>query len=148
MSAEKELKNLNINLPSLELPVGSYVHCVRTSNLLFLSGKGPMGSEGKVGGTISIEQAKNDAYQVGLYLLAAIRAELGTLDKVSKVIKLLGMVNSVPEFEDHPKVVNGCSDLLISVFGNYGVHARSSVGVNSLPGNMTVEIEAIIEIKE
>lgn len=146
MSFEKKLKELNIDLPSLKPPAGSYVHGVLTGNLLFLSGKGPVGSTGKVGGVISVEQARKDAYQVGLYLLAAIRHELGTLDKVSRVVKLLGMINSEPDFTDHPKVINGCSELFISIFGDQGKHARSSVGVYSLPGNITVEIEAIVEI--
>jgi len=103
-------------------------------------------ARGKVGAQVTLEQANKDAYHVGLYLLAATRREIGTLDNVKRIVKLLGMVNSDPTFEEHPKVIDGCSNLLISVFGEKGMHARSSVGVNSLPGNITVEIEAIFEL--
>ena len=147
MEFELRLKQLNIDLPQLVPPIGNYLHGVLSGNLLFLSGKGPVGSKGKVGGLVTLEQAKNDAFQVGLYLLAAVRSELGTLDKVSRVVKLLGMVNCEPDFEKHPEVINGCSDLFVDIFGDKGRHARSSVGVNSLPRNITVEIEAIFEVK-
>lgn len=148
MHVDKKLENLMIELPQLEEPIGCYIHGVVTGNLLFLSGKGPVNSKGKVGLEVSKEQAKSDAYQVGLYLLAAAKRELGSLDKISKVVKLLGMINSTPDFDEHPYVVNGCSELFIWIFGESGHHARSSVGVSSLPQNMTIEIEAIFEIKE
>ena len=148
MTAEQRLVDLGITLPALEPSIGNYVHGVQTGNLLFLSGKGPINSFGKVGAEVSIEHAHLASRSVGLYLLAAMREELGSLDRVSRIVKLLGMVNATPEFTEHPKVINGCSDLFEEVFGVDGRHARSSVGVGSLPGNIVVEIEAIVELKD
>lgn len=153
MSAERKLKELNIDLGSVSAPVANYVNAVRTGNLLFLAGKGPRpGADGKrpsgkVGREYTVEQAYQHARSVGLDLLAVMRAELGSLDRVKRVVKLLGMVNAVPEFQDHPKVINGCSDLLVEVFGERGRHARSAVGMGSLPMGIPVEIECIVEVE-
>ena len=150
MSAEKRLKELGIELGPVSAPVANYVNAVRTGNLLFLAGKGPRqpdGSlpDGKVGKEFTVDQAYQQARTVGLDLLAVMRAELGSLDKVKRVVKVLGMVNAVPEFRDHPKVINGCSDLFVQVLGDRGRHARSAVGMGSLPHNIPVEIECIVE---
>jgi enamine deaminase RidA (YjgF/YER057c/UK114 family) len=152
VSAEARLKQLGIDLGAVSAPVANYVNAVRTGNLLFLSGKGPRAvdgkrPQGKVGREYTAEQAYQHARTVGLDLLAVMRAELGSLDKVARVVKLLGMVNAVPEFQDHPKVINGCSDLLVEVLGDAGRHARSAVGMGSLPMGIPVEIEVIVEIK-
>jgi enamine deaminase RidA (YjgF/YER057c/UK114 family) len=149
MSAEQKLKDLGIELPAVPAPGGSYVHAVRTGNLLYLSGKGP-GPEGvgKVDTEVSIEEAYKHARTVGLVLIAVMKQELGSLDKVNRIVKVLGMVNSAPEFADHPKVINGCSDLFVEVFGDKGKHARSAVGLGALPGRITVEIEVIVEVTD
>ena len=133
-------------------PAGNYVDAVQTGNLLYLSGKGPLKTEGgattgKLGKDVTLEQGYQDARSVGLIMLAVLQKELGNLDRVKRVVKLLGMVNAVPEFGDQPKVINGCSDLMVEVFGEKGRHARSAVGMGSLPGQITVEIEAIFEIE-
>jgi len=151
VSAEKRLKQLGIDLGKVSSPVANYVNAVRTGNLLFLSGKGPRAVDGarpkgKVGRDYTAEQAYQHARTVGLDLLAVMRAELGSLDRVKRVVKLLGMVNAVPEFEDHPKVINGCSDLFVEVLGEAGKHARSAVGMGSLPMGIPVEIECIVEV--
>lgn len=148
MNTEKHLQKLGIELPAIPEPAGNYVHAVRTGNLLFLSGKGPGDSKGKVGETVSIEQAYADARQVGLTLLAVMRHELGSLDRVARVVKVLGMVNAEPDFGSQPKVINGCSDLFVEVLGERGRHARSAVGMGSLPNQITVEIECIVEVAE
>lgn len=148
MNMEQHLQKLGIVLPAIPEPAGNYVHAVRTGNLLFLSGKGPRESKGKVGGTISTEQAYADARHVGLILLAVMRHELGSLDRVARVVKVLGMVNAEPEFGEQPKVINGCSDLFVEVLGERGRHARSAVGMGSLPNQITVEIECIVEVAE
>ena len=153
MNAEQRLKELKIDLGSVSAPVANYVNAVRTGNLLFLSGKGPRpGADGKrphgkVGRDYTVEQAYQHARSVGIDLLAVMRAELGSLDKVKRVVKVLGMVNSVPEFEDPPKVINGCSDLFVEVFGERGRHARSAVGMAALPMGIPVEIECIVEVE-
>jgi enamine deaminase RidA (YjgF/YER057c/UK114 family) len=151
VSAEKRLKQLGIDLGKVSSPVANYVNAVRAGNLLFLSGKGPRAVDGarprgKVGREYTAEQAYQHARTVGLDLLAVMRAELGSLDRVKRVVKLLGMVNAVPEFEDHPKVINGCSDLFVEVLGEAGKHARSAVGMGSLPMGIPVEIECIVEV--
>jgi enamine deaminase RidA (YjgF/YER057c/UK114 family) len=148
METEKHLRELGIELPAIPDPAGNYVHAVRTGNLLFLSGKGPRGSQGKVGASVSIEQAYADARKVGLILLAVMRHELGTLDRVVRVVKVLGMVNAEPDFGAQPKVINGCSDLFVEVLGERGRHARSAVGMGSLPNQITVEIECIVEVAD
>jgi enamine deaminase RidA (YjgF/YER057c/UK114 family) len=152
VSAEKKLKELGIELAPVSSPVANYVNAVRTGNLLFLAGKGPRAGKdgkrvlGKVGADLTVEQAYEQARSVGLDLLAVMRSELGSLDKVKRVVKVLGMVNAVPEFGDQPKVINGCSDLFVQVFGERGKHARSAVGMGSLPSGIPVEIECIVEV--
>jgi len=153
MSAEQRLKELGIDLGTVSAPVTNYVNAVRTGNLLFLAGKGPRPGKdgqrpkGKVGREFTVEQGYQHARSVGLDLIAVMRAELGSLDKVKRIVKVLGMVNAVPEFEDQPKVINGCSDLFVQVFGERGKHARSAVGMGSLPMGIPVEIECIVEVE-
>ena len=154
MSVEQRLKELRITLPQVGAPIGNYVHAKRVGNLLYLSGKGPPPDadgkmpRGKLGAGMSIDQGYRHARQVGLVLIAAMRDALGgDLDRVEDVVKVLGMVNAAPDFEDHPKVVNGCSDLLVEVFGERGRHTRSAVGMSSLPGGIPVEIEVIVAIR-
>jgi enamine deaminase RidA (YjgF/YER057c/UK114 family) len=151
MSAEKRLKALGIDLGKVSGPIANYVNAVQTGNLLFLAGKGPrpengVRPSGKVGRDYTVEQAYRHARTVGMDLLAVMQSELGSLDRVKRVVKVLGMVNAVPEFHDHPKVINGCSDLFVEVFGDQGRHARSAVGMGSLPMGIPVEIECIVEI--
>ena len=148
MSISDRLQELGIQLPEPHGPMGNYVPAVRTGNLLFLSGKGPGKISGKVGADVSVEQAYDAARQVGLLLIASMRDELGDLDKVVRIVKVLGMVNGTPEFTEHPKVINGCSDLFVEVFGDAGKHARSAVGMGSLPGQIPVEIECIVEVRD
>ncbi len=152
MQIEQRLAALGIELPPVPPPGGNYVHAVRTGNLLFLAGKGPWNPDGtmptgKVGRDVTVEEAYQHARSVGLVLLAVLKQELGDLDRVKRIVKVLGMVNAVPEFDRHPEVINGCSDLFVEVFGERGRHARSAVGMGSLPRNITVEIEAIVEVE-
>ena len=152
MTPEQKLKQLGIELGTVSAPVANYVNAVRTGNLLYLAGKGPRADAkgvrpaGKVGRDFTAEQAYQHARSVGMDLLAVMRAELGSLDRVKRVVKVLGMVNAVPEFTDHPKVINGCSDLFVEVLGEAGKHARSAVGMGSLPMGIPVEIECIVEV--
>ena len=150
MTPEEKLKSMGLMLPNVPTPVANYVSFKLNGDTLYLSGQGPKKPDGsvyagKVGGDVSWEEAYQHARLVGLGLLAAAKKAAGELSRV-EVIKLLGMVNGVPEFADHPKVINGCSDLLVEVLGDRGRHARSAVGMGSLPNNMTVEIEAIMRI--
>ena len=151
--SERRLKELGIELRPVSAPVANYVNAVRTGNLLYLAGKGgPPGPDGKrpkgkVGREYTIEQAYQHARSVGIDLLAVMKSELGSLARVKRVVKVLGMVNSVPEFEDPPKVINGCSDLFVEVLGERGKHARSAVGMGSLPMGIPVEIECIVEVE-
>jgi len=152
MSIDARLKELKIELPPVPKPMGTYVHAVRTGNLLFLAGKGPHNPDGsvpkgKVGRDVPTEEAYKHARSVGLTLLAVMKEAVGSLDRIKRIVKVLGMVNAVPEFGDQPKVINGCSDLFVEVFGEKGRHARSAVGMGSLPGGITVEIEAIAEVE-
>lgn len=152
MKVEKKLKELGIDLPKATTPMGSYVNAVRTGNLLYLAGKGPglPGHPlpvGKVGRDFTVEEGYEHARSVGISILAALKAELGDLDKVKRVVKVLGMVNAVPEFGQQPEVINGCSDLFVTVFGERGRHARSAVGMASLPRGIPVEIEVIVEVE-
>jgi enamine deaminase RidA (YjgF/YER057c/UK114 family) len=154
MGAEATLKAKNITLPATATPLGNYVGAVRVGNLLFCSGHGPIRSggkpmvTGKVGKTMSTEQAALVAREVGLNLLATVKANLGSLDKVKRVVKVLGMVNSAEGFGEHPKVINGFSDLMVEVFGEaIGKHARSAVGMAELPSGIPVEIEMILEVE-
>ena len=153
MGAEATLKAKNITLPVQSTPMANYVSAVRTGNLLFLSGHGPVRTEGKpsargkLGKDLSTEQGYKVAREVGLSLLASARTSLGSLDKVKRVVKVLGMVNCTDDFPDPPKVMNGCSDLLVEVFGEtVGKHARSAVGMAELPMGIPVEIEMILEV--
>jgi enamine deaminase RidA (YjgF/YER057c/UK114 family) len=146
VNPEEKLKQLGITLAPVTPPMANYVNAVRTGNLLFLAGKGPGAVKGKLGLDFSAEQGYQHARAVGLALLSVMKSELGSLDKVTRVVKVLGMVNAVPEFTDHPKVINGCSDLFVEVFGDAGKHARSAVGMGSLPMGIPVEIECIVEV--
>jgi enamine deaminase RidA (YjgF/YER057c/UK114 family) len=152
MSAEERLAQLALTLPPAPPRGGVYQPVVTVGNVCYLSGHGPFrGNEtyitGKVGADLSLEEAREAAHQVGLAMLATLRRELGSLDRVKRVIKLLGMVNATPEFEDHPRVINGCSELFLQIWGEEnGVGARSAVGMGSLPGNIAVEIEGIFEL--
>ena len=153
MNIEQRLKELNIALPKVGSALGNYVHAKRVGNLLYLSGKGPEHADGtmprgKLGAGMSVEDGYRHARQVGLVLIAAIKDALGgDLDRVEGIVKVLGMVNAAPDFYDHPKVVNGCSDLFVEVFGEPGRHARSAVGMSSLPAGIPVEIEVIVAVK-
>ena len=151
MSAEANLKALSLTLPEMPAPIANYVRFKRVGELAYLSGQGPRRPDGtqatgKVGRDVTWEEAYEHAKLTGLGLLAAMKqAADGDLDRV-EVIKVLGMVNATPEFGDHPKVINGCSDLFVAVLGDKGRHARSAVGMGSLPGGITVEIEVIIRL--
>jgi enamine deaminase RidA (YjgF/YER057c/UK114 family) len=150
--AEQRLQELGLVLPTLSQPIASYVHAVRSGNLIFLSGKGPLQANGQyitgqVGKDLTLEQGQAAARLTGLHQLAVLRAELGSLNRVKRVVKVLGMVNSEAGYRDHPKVINGFSELLIQVFGEQGRHARSAVGMCSLPMNMAVEVEMIVEVE-
>lgn len=150
--AEKRIAELNIVLPATSSPVASFVNAVRVGNLLYLSGKGPKRPDGtyltgKVGASLTVEEGKEAARMTGLIILAELKHQLNDLNKVKQIVKVLGMVNAASDFDQHPKVINGFSDLMIEVFGDKGKHARSAVGVCSLPFNMAVEIEVIVEVE-
>jgi enamine deaminase RidA (YjgF/YER057c/UK114 family) len=147
----ERLKQLGLELPRPTTPLANYVPFVMANGFLYLSGQGPRRSDGslstgKVGANVSTEQAYLDAQLTGLNLLATAHHALGDLGRIRRVVKLLGMVNAVPDYTDHPKVINGCSDLFVNVLGEAGRHARSAVGMGSLPGMMSVEIEAILQV--
>ena len=153
MSVEQRLKELGITLPQVGAPIGNYVHAKQIGTLLYLSGKGPPDGadgkmpKGKLGVGMSIEEGYQHARQIGLVLIAAMKDAVGgNLDRVGEIVKVLGMVNAAPDFEDHPKVINGCSDLFVEVFGERGRHGRSAVGMSSLPGGIPVEIEVIATV--
>jgi enamine deaminase RidA (YjgF/YER057c/UK114 family) len=151
-SAEARLKELKIELSPVGKPIANYVHVVRSGNLLFLAGKGPSNAEGvyttgKVGKDLTLEQGKEAARLTAINQLAVLKAELGDLNKIKRIVKVLGMVNCEADFRDHPKVINGFSDLMVEVFGEKGKHARSAVGMCSLPNNMAVEIELVVEVE-
>jgi enamine deaminase RidA (YjgF/YER057c/UK114 family) len=153
MKIEKRLQELGIELPPVPAALGNYVQYAQTGNLIFLSGAGPHGSDGKVptgkvGGDVSVDEAYQHARTIGLVQIAKLKDALGDLDRVSRIVKVLGMVNSVPDFGEHPKVINGFSDLMVEVFGDKGRHARSAVGMGSLPSGITVEIEVIAEVAD
>jgi enamine deaminase RidA (YjgF/YER057c/UK114 family) len=153
MGAEDTLKARSIALPTPATPMANYVGAVRVGNLLFLSGHGPVRdgkptATGKVGRDLTTEQGAQVAREVGLLLLATTRAHLGSLDRVKRIVKVLGMVNSAEGFGEQPKVINGCSDLMVEVFGEaIGKHARSAVGMAALPVGIPVEIEMILEVE-
>lgn len=149
---EEQLNKLNIKLPVVGKPVANYVNVVRVGNLLFLSGKGPSNEKGvyttgKVGKDLTLEEGIAAARLTAINQLAVLKAELGDLSKVKRIVKVLGMVNCEADFKDHPKVINGFSDLMVQVFGEKGKHARSAVGMCSLPFNMTVEVELVVEVE-
>lgn len=148
MGAEQRLEELGIALPNPVNSLANYVRWVQTGNLLFISGTGP-GDEsqrGKLGSTMSVEEGYAAAREVGLQIIATAKAALGDLDRVTRVVKVLGMVNCTPDFAEHPQVINGCSDLLVEVFGDAGRHTRSAVGFVALPGQIPVEIECTMEV--
>ena len=148
---EKRLKELGIVLPDCPQPVANYVPFTVSGNLLFVSGQGPRTADqkfltGKAGREVTVEEAYARARLVGINLLSVVHHAQKGLGTVRRVVKLTGFVNASDDFQDHPKVINGCSDLMVEVFGDIGKHARSAIGVSSLPQNITVEIEAIFEI--
>ncbi len=148
--AEARLKSLNITLPAESVPAANFVNSVQTGKLLFLSGNtaGPAWvGKGKLGKDLTVEQGREAARQAGLIMLTKIRAALGSLDRVKRMVKVLGMVNSAEGFGDQPLVVNGFSDLMVEVFGEAGKHARSAVGMAGLPGNSPIEVEMIVEFE-
>lgn len=151
MSAESHLDEHGITLPQPPPPVGNYIGAVTVGNLVFLSGHGPRKPDdtfitGKVGRDLNLEEAQAAAQLVGLNCLATLKAEIGSLERVKRVVKVLGMVNAVPEFDEHPKVINGFTDLMVEVFGDPGRSARSAVGMGSLPFQIAVEVEMIVEL--
>ena len=152
-SPETRLKELGITLPTPPKPVAKYKPAVQVGNMLYVSGHGPakIGEQnplmGKLGAKLNLEQGKESARLVGINILATVRATLGSLDKVKRLVKTLGMVNAVPDYVDHPQVINGFSELMAQVFGDdAGVGARSAVGMGSLPAEIPVEIECIFEV--
>lgn len=149
---DKKLKELGIELFTPSKPMANYVKAVRVGNLLYLSGHGPGKADGtnitgKVGTELTIEEGYAAAKQTGISILSTLKGELGDLNKVKRIVKVLGMVNCTDTFTDQPKVINGFSDLMVAVFGDKGRHSRSAVGMNSLPSNITVEIEIIVEVE-
>lgn len=151
MSAEARVSELGLELPPAPKPMANYVTAVRQGNLLYVSGHGPLRSDGtlhtgRVGDDLDFHAGYDAARQTGLAILATLQSHLGSLDEVVRVVKVLGMVNCTPDFQDQPKVVNGFSDLMVEVFGDAGRGARSAVGMGSLPGNIAVEVEAIFEV--
>jgi len=151
-SPEAKLAELGITLPETGAPVANYVNAVRTGKLVFLAGKGPRQPDGKyitgqVGRELTVQQGYDAAKLTAINQLAALKAEIGDLSRVKRIVKVLGMVNAGADFTQHPQVVNGYSDLMVAVFGEKGKHARSAVGMSSLPLGMAVEVEMIVEIK-
>ncbi len=152
IDVEKRLSELGVTLREPSPPTANYVRAVRTGNLVFLAGHGPSTPEGgvvtgKVGKDLDLEQAQEAARLCTISLLSSLKAKIGDLNKVKKVVKVHGMVNAVPDFTGHSQVINGCSDFLVSVFGERGKHARASVGMGSLPRNIAVEIAMIVEVE-
>ncbi|WP_066365306.1 RidA family protein [Neobacillus fumarioli] len=145
---EERLAELGLTLPPLRPAAGNYVSCVRTGNLIFTSGQGTDEYRGTLGKDVSVETGYLAARQCMLNLLSVIKHEIGDLSKVKRIVKILGFVNSAPDFTEQPKVMNGASDLLVQVFGEIGRHGRSAVGMAQLPNNNAVEVEMIVEIEE
>ena len=153
MSAEARLTELGIDLPKAPRPMASYITACRSGNLVFTAGHGPVRPDGtvvtgKVGTELDVDAGRDAARLTALGLLATLRAELGSLDRVVRIVKVLGMVNCPADFGHQPEVINGCSDLLVEVFGDAGRHARSAVGMGSLPRGMAVEIELVVEVAD
>lgn len=152
MKIENRLKEIGIELPPPVKPVANYVTTVQTGNLVFTSGHGPVNMSGdletgQLGAGMTIEEGYQSARLVGLGLISTLKDALGDLDRIKRVVKVVGFVNSTPDFLDHPKVINGVSDLLVEVFGDKGRHARSAVGMVQLPGGIPVEVEVIVEVE-
>jgi len=151
---DQRLHELGIELPAASAPVATYVNAVTTSgNLVFLAGKGPQKPDGtyitgKVGRDLSVEEGYAAARLTGIHLIAALKAHLGSLDHVKRIVKVTGMVNTTEDFTQQPEVINGCSDLMVEIFGEKGKHARAAVGMYSLPRNIAVEVEMIVEVEE
>jgi len=147
---EERLRALGVELPPVSKPVANYLSCKRSGDLLYVGGHGPVGASGivrgKVGGAIGLDEGKQAARLTGLSILATVRDALGSLDRVRQVVKVLGMVNCAPGFNRTPEVIDGCSDLLVAVFGDAGRHTRSAVGMAELPFDIAVEIELILEV--
>jgi len=151
MSAERRLKEMGLSLPSGSAPAANYANAVRTGNLLFIAGKAPLPENGKLpkgrlGREYTAEEGYRFARSAALDLIAVMRTELGSLDRVARVVEVQGFLNAIPEFEDHAKVLNGCSDLLVEVFAERGVHARSVLGASSLRGGLPVILKAVVEV--
>ncbi len=148
MRVEQRLQELGIDLPEPVRPVATYVRWVQTGNLLFISGTGPSDAapRGKLDADLTVEDGYAVAREVGLQIIATAKDALGDLDRVSRVVKVLGMVNSSPDFDRQSQVINGCSDLMVEVFGEAGRHTRSAVGMAALPGRIAVEIECMLEV--
>ncbi|MEM0992845.1 MAG: RidA family protein [Bacteroidota bacterium] len=149
---EQKLAALGISLPEAATPMANYVNAVQTGQLMFLAGKGPKKADGtyiqgKLGQDLTIEEGYEAARVTAINQLAVLKAELGDLSKVKRIVKVKGMVNAVPDFTSHPAVINGYSDLMVAVFGEAGKHARAAVGMGSLPSNIAVEIEMVVEIE-
>ena len=151
MGIEARLKELGLELPSAATPMANYVPAVRSGNLVFLSGHGPLEKDrlivGKLGSDLTVEEGYRAARLVAIGLLGSLQALIGDLGKVRRIVKLLGLVNCESTFKEQPQVINGASDLLVEVFGDKGKHARSAVGTNSLPLDIAVEIEMIVEVE-
>ncbi len=144
---EEKLKAMGLEIPEVSLPIANYVKWKQVGNLLYLSGGGPK-VYGKVGADLTVEEGYQAARETGLEVIAVLKAATGDLSRIKQFVKVLGMVNSAPDFTAHPKVINGFSDLMVEVFGEKGKHARSAVGVAALPNNMAVEIEVIVELED
>lgn len=151
MSITRKLAELGLTLPAVPAPVAAYVNCVRSGNLLFLSGGLPIDGDrkilGKVPSEVSIEEAKEGARMIVLNRLAVIQDEIGSLDKVRQIVALNGFVNSDPDFHGHPQVINGASELLVEIFGERGKHSRTALGAAALPLNVAVEINLVVEVE-
>jgi enamine deaminase RidA (YjgF/YER057c/UK114 family) len=148
---EAKLRDMGYAIPDLTPPVGNYVGAVRTGNLVFVSGHGPFRDGdwhyiGKLGRDMDVDTAREAALLVALNLLASLKAEIGTLDRVKRIVRLFGMVNSAPDFAAQPKVIDGASDLLVELFGDRGLHSRSAIGMGALPFGISVEIEMVVEV--
>ena len=151
MSPHQRIAALDLELLPAPTPIGTFRNVLQVGNILYVSGQGPLDADGilhkgKVGRDVSVEMAYQHARLTGLNILSVLAEHLGDLKRVKRFVKLLGFVNATQDFQDHPRVINGCSDFLVEVFGDDGVHARSAIGVASLPNNITVEVEAIVEI--
>ena len=149
---DKKLKDMGIELFPPQKPIANYVKAVRTGNLIYLAGHGPTKADGtnitgKLGKDMTLEQGYEAAKQTGIALLSTLKGEIGDLNKVKRIVKVLGMVNCTADFTDQPKVINGFSDLMVGLFGEKGKHARSAVGMISLPNNIAVEVEMIVEVE-